>query len=646
MGGSGSKPATPSIVVTRPTRIVQNFLLVWLDAKIDESDADSRHTILQLRRIVNTIHLFTTTEPCLSFLNSVKDEHVFLIVSGQLGEEIVPQVHSLSQVYSIYIFCKNLSVHQVWSKDWSKIQGVFSRILPICQSLKQVAQQCDQNSICVSFVSQDDGAVKLNFNQLDPSFMYTQILKEILLEIKYNKQFIREFAEHCRSLYSDNEHELKKISRFEREYNRRSPIWWYTYDCCIYSMLNRALRSQEVDTIISMGFFVQDLHRQIERLHRKQVSRSSPSFLVYRGQSLSSNEFARLEKSRGGLISFNNFLSTTKNRNVSLDFTRQAVQTNPKSVGILFMMNIDPSISSASFARLDRVSFYKDAEEEVLFAMHTVFRIGSIEERFDNGEPFWQVELTLTTDNDRQLSILTERIREETQGETGWPRLANLLIRLRNFHTAKQVYEVLLKSTVDEIERARLCHQIGMTQDNQSQYTEAISSYEKSLEIYKKYLSSYHPCLAMAHKSIALVHNNMTNYSQALQFYHQALMIEEYILPAGHSSLAVSYNDLGLILTNLKEYSKALLYYEKSLQIYRRTLPANHPFLATCWNNIGMVYQQMKDCPEALKYYERAVEIGRCSLSINHPDLQVFKDNLHSMKLEISFSNKEQQQKT
>ena len=32
----------------------------------------------------------------------------------------------------------------------------------------------------------------------------------------------------------------------------------------------------------------------------------------------------------------------------------------------------------------------------------------------------WQVNLTLTNDNDEQLASLTERMREEIGGETGW----------------------------------------------------------------------------------------------------------------------------------------------------------------------------------------------------------------------------------
>ncbi|CAF0989218.1 unnamed protein product [Adineta steineri] len=252
MGGSGSKQThLPLTSVTSNRRIVQNFLLVWLDSDIDEIKEDYRDAITHLRRIVNAINLFTDIDQCINFLNEIKNEKVFLIVSDTLGKAIMPSIHEISQLDSIYIFCKTQTNHdqwtKQWTKQWSKIKGTFTQILLLCESLKQAAQNCDKNSISMSFVSTHDDVLKQDINQLDPSFMYTQILKEIILEITYDQRFRKDLASYCRELYVDNNHELKNINKFEREYHYHTPIWWYTHDCCIYSMLNRALRNQEVN---------------------------------------------------------------------------------------------------------------------------------------------------------------------------------------------------------------------------------------------------------------------------------------------------------------------------------------------------------------------------------------------------------------
>jgi hypothetical protein len=71
-------------------------------------------------------------------------------------------------------------------------------------------------------------------------------------------------------------------------------------------------------------------------------------------------------------------------------------------------LRIDPSISPTPFANVKNVSFFQ-GEDEILFSMHSVFRIESVKQ-IDENDRLWQVELTLTGDKDRQLYALTERM--------------------------------------------------------------------------------------------------------------------------------------------------------------------------------------------------------------------------------------------
>ncbi|CAF1462429.1 unnamed protein product, partial [Rotaria sp. Silwood1] len=84
-------------------------------------------------------------------------------------------------------------------------------------------------------------------------------------------------------------------------------------------------------------------------------------------------------------------------------------------------MSIDPNISSTPFASIREVSSFVD-EDEILFSMHTVFRIGEIRQ-IDQNRPVYEVDLKLTSDDDKQLQELTDRIRVEVSGSTGWERL-------------------------------------------------------------------------------------------------------------------------------------------------------------------------------------------------------------------------------
>ena len=123
-------------------RMVQNVLLIWLDANIDEENsADCRNTVTQLRRVVNTIDTFTDGDECIQFVKTKNDEKACIIISGSLGKHIVPRVHNMSQVDSIFIFCGNKKHHEQWVKEWPKIKGVFHRDHPDLRSSQERNQR-------------------------------------------------------------------------------------------------------------------------------------------------------------------------------------------------------------------------------------------------------------------------------------------------------------------------------------------------------------------------------------------------------------------------------------------------------------------------------------------------------------------------
>ena len=620
--------------------MVQNVILIWLDSNIDDNNEDCHSTISQLRRVINTINTFTDGDQCLQFIYNIDNQKACMIISGSLGEYIVPRIHNMSQVDSVFIFCENKKRHEQWTKQWSKIKGVFIDISPICKAIKQAANECEQNTTPVSFMGTSGDLSKKNLNQLDPSFMYTQIMKEILLAITFEETHIKEFIEHCREAFVENKKALATVKQFEREYHDKTPVWWYTCNTFLYTMLNHALRVMNADVIIKMGFFIGDLHRQIQQLHKVQYSehRSGETFVLYRGQGLSKTDFEQMSKIKGGLMSFNNFLSTSTNREISLDFARVSL-FNPNMVGILFIMTIDPSKSTTPFASLKNESEFAQ-EDEVLFSMHSVFRIDDIQ-RMGENQRLFQVKLTLTSDNDEDLWVLTKRIQEEIDPDCKeWYRLGKLLLKLGQPDKAQEVYEVLLDQASDDIEKALSYHHIGWAQDDKGEYKQALTYYEKALKIRQQSLSSNHPDLASSYNNIGVVYENMGEYSKALSSHEKALEIKQQSLSSNHSHLAASYSNIGNVYYNMGEYSKALSSHEKALEIKQQSLPSNHPELATSYINIGNVRFRMGEHSKALSSHEKALEIQQQSLPSNHPGLATSYMNIGNVRFRMGEHSK------
>ncbi|CAF0755033.1 unnamed protein product [Adineta steineri] len=658
---ASSKSTTSSNIRQPRQRMAQNYLVIWVDANIDETNRDCQDTLIQLKNVVNDINLCTQSDQCIQILNQVDHERVFVITPGSFGEHLVPEIHDMPKLDAVYILCANKSRHEGWTQNWTKIKGVHTNIKEICQVLKLAVKQCDRDSIAVSFLTANELASTENLNQLEPNFMYTQLFKEILLDNKYGDKAMKDLAAYCREFFSGDPAELKNIDEFQYHYRPQQAIRWYTRKCFIWPMLNQALRVMDADIIIKMGFFLRDVHTQIQQLYEQQISNyDGKSFVVYRGQGFMKSDFEKLQQTKGGLMSFNNFLSTSKNKEVSLGFARRA-SSNPNMVRILFIMSINPCVKSAPFASIKQESFYTK-QEEILFSMHTVFRVGAVKQ-INSKTQLYHVELELTSDDDQQLRLLTDLIREEADDHTAWQRLGALLLKIGQFKKAEELYNALLEQTSDHDEKALYYVSLGYAYNKQGDYEKAIRYYEEGLEISQKTLPSNHPDLVILYNNIGNVYDNMAEYPKALSFYAKALDITQKTLPSNHPDLATSYNNIGSVYDKMGEYSKALsshektgplhhlllansysnmgdmydkigqystaiLFHEKALDIRQKLLPSNHPHLAASYNSIGNAYDSMGEYSKALSFYEKALEIDQKTLPSDHPDLATSYNNL------------------
>jgi hypothetical protein len=328
------------------------------------------------------VYTFTQRDECIDFITEIDHRKMFLILPDTMSQQMVPLIQDIPLLDSVYIFCGSKTLKHDWSDYWKKIKGLYTQITSICEAIQASDKLCNQNNISISVISADQDGSSYSLDQLEPSFMYTRLLKEILLESDHNEQAIKDFTQLWRSEYVNNSRKLSDISEFELNYSPKASIWWYTKESFVHEMLNLSLRKLDAETILKMSFFLCDLHRQIKSLHKTQVSQyHGKTFTVYRGQRLLRADFEKLQKNNSGLMSFNNFLSTSADKDISLIFPEGAIR-NIDTVSVLFQITIDPII---------------------------VFRIGEVRQ-IDNNYPFYQVDVTLTSDEDRQLHQLTEHI--------------------------------------------------------------------------------------------------------------------------------------------------------------------------------------------------------------------------------------------
>jgi len=100
---------------------LETYSLIWLDSSLGNSQ-EIIQVQQHLRTAINYLKLFKQSDECLEYIQSIpKDDRIILIVSGRLGQEIVPRIHQLRQISSIYVYCMNKKKNEQWVQPFNKV---------------------------------------------------------------------------------------------------------------------------------------------------------------------------------------------------------------------------------------------------------------------------------------------------------------------------------------------------------------------------------------------------------------------------------------------------------------------------------------------------------------------------------------------
>ncbi|CAF1493600.1 unnamed protein product [Adineta steineri] len=202
--------------IERRRRIVQDHVLIWLDESMDETNKDYKHILTQIQTGVDNVSVFTQRDECIDFLSDAQGIKSLLVVKDTMAQQIMPLINDITQLNTVYIFNDIEIIHEEWIKKWNKIKRVHINIKDLCQALQLDVKQYNQDSIAMSFVTVNEMASTNDLNQLEPTFMYTQIFKDILLDMEHGEQAIKQFISYCRQNKSES---AININRFEKEYH-------------------------------------------------------------------------------------------------------------------------------------------------------------------------------------------------------------------------------------------------------------------------------------------------------------------------------------------------------------------------------------------------------------------------------------------
>ncbi|CAF3863132.1 unnamed protein product [Rotaria sp. Silwood1] len=641
--------------------------VIWLDNSINSQNNTS---IEQKSELDNEyFKKFDKIDECINHIRSIPSRNgIILIVNECFGEELIPKIHNLSQVLSIHICCeKEQCDHQWYIRRFHKnlddvlntMQNVFSRR----------SGKARRDEILSISIFNSNKTTEKSTTSLDGHFVQSQLLIACLLKMKTISKDRSEFISYCRDAYKDLKGQQDLINTFDEFYEPEHALLWYSQESFLYRLLNKALRTQDIDLLYLFGFFIRDIEEQL-----KQEQHFLPMHL-YRGQLMSLEEIKLLKDSENELISMNSFLSTSINPNVAL-FYLGSSDSQCELEKVLFEIDADPRLDGMKpFADISYMSQFSN-EEEILMMLGSVFRVNDV--RIDNNK-IWHIKMSLCSENNSDLQkIFYHMTNQYNLKNTRLILFANVLIDMANFDDAekylhrllqqmtsqhkeiyknyhalgkvlfeKGYYEKSLKYYRKSLEHLSICeindsraayiyNGIGEVYQTQGNITLALESFQTALNIFKEIFNDDNENLAWCYNNLGIAYTLQGNYSEASDYLTKALNIKKKYLPEGHPCLGNTYNNLGNVYYYLHQYDKALDNYQLTCEIFKKSLTSRHPSIARTLRNLGIANEAKKQFMKAKTHYEEALRIRNRILSSLHPDLIEIKKDIERVSSKIS----------
>jgi len=590
----------------------EDVTLIWLDKTIDRT-----RTIL--RELTDFVLLYTDISTCVNYIKLVENERIFLILSGSYADECLQQIHDLPQVDSIFIFCINSDKYQTILEHYRKIVNIFTDENQLVDAIRREFN--DLRKQISTFSLYEKQKTTRDLSKESASFLWFQLLKDVLLRMPRTQQAKQEMINQCRQYYRGNIEELKNIDEFERTYTEQDTILWYTKQCFIYRLCNKALRTEDIELLYIFRYYIQDLCKHLSIEHEKFLSKErlvQKQLTVYRGLKLTRDELARFQSNVGSLISTNGFLSTTRNAQLALEF---ALKTSKRSTDIqpsLFQIQIDLDLNDLIFADISSMSVYPE-EEEILFDLGCAFKIMKVE--FNEDKQIWIVELNLTNESRQVVDKYFESNRREMEKGNILLVFGLLLTEMGEYHKAQIYFEKLLASnTIDD--RAALFTNIGRVKFYKGLYREALKDFKTVYEIQRQEEPINYLDFARTMNNLGLIYLEEKKYDLALDYHFDVLKIYQQHSDLSEILLANNNNSIGVIYTHKRDYQKALHYLFRAMKLYEKALSTiDHPIMATNYNSIGLVFYYLKDNQQALEFCLKSLNIREQILPQTHPHI-------------------------
>ncbi|CAF0804261.1 unnamed protein product [Didymodactylos carnosus] len=577
----------------------------------------------KLNLIIEQVYLFSNVNDCIDFIETVVNKKVFLIITVLLEQEILTKIYALPSVSLVFIYHDDNSQQHDDERDkrddaFSKFMGIFTEpetLLKCIRSKIRLISRCETTTV-FSLFSRNQKSTRL-LSKERASFLWFQLLVSLLEQMPNTEQAKQEMISKCKEYYQTSTIELNKIEQFQTLYKSEDAIKWYTADCFLYKLINKALRTEDTNLLYLFRFYVIDLCQQLKQEQEKQTL--SETIILYRGQIMPQQELYELQHNISIYIATNGFFSTTRDKKVALSFINLSNNANETVQNVLFEITVDFKIKNVVYADVAQDSQMEE-EKEVLFNIGSIFCIDSVE--FDHKLKLWIIQMSVVDNNLKDIQEHIEIVKEELKDTTPNVMYGRLLLRMGQYDKAENYFKLMIQTSScdDHLNIASAYTNIGNVCLIKNDIEQAQHYYKHAYEIRIKFLPEDHLHIGWSLYNLGRVSHKQNNYDEALNYFQLVLHIYAKYYSTDNIYTARVLENMGRVYNDKSNANKTLDYLTRALEMYRRLFPAQHFETATALWNIGSFYKTQEMYDRALCYFERAQNMFEVTLPVDHPN--------------------------
>ncbi|CAF2911888.1 unnamed protein product, partial [Rotaria sp. Silwood2] len=557
----------------------------------------------------HSCRMYDSYETCVDAIVETRSEgKIFLVV---MNVQLESYFNDFPQIRKIYVLSKDSQNVKSNKQNYSKLVDIFSEKSILMERLHQDILLTYRNDLpvtisCLSEYKNEQSLTGIRGNTLmflwDQFFSY-HIVHSLPVDMT---QLKIDMIEQCRIEYENNSIQLDKIKQFEINCTSDNALQWYSEDSFAYRLLNRAFRTRNIDFICKFRYFIILLYTQLRKLSQEEHKENYPT--LYRGQKMNKTDLEKFQSNVGHLISWNSFLSTSRNRNVAEMFSGGS----ETDFGVIFEINMQNATHDTwkPFADISVFSSISD-EQEVLFFIGTVFLVESVEEQQNS---VWIIKLTLNKETDGQLNqirnIFTQHLHKLKDTHQSF-------MNTDDFTMLKRYYPMLtgklfsLNDLPSSIINLPLGYLLGL-----------LGHYDKAIEFYKSLL--FEKNFIDIHKFIIIHVMIGYNYFHLSQYYNALLCYLVALSLINHKNLLIGeiYHHIGDVWRAMNYFKLAQFCYEETLEILGDEIDNRR--LAYIYRIMSDLHKKQGNENDAIVYEQEANNIdpqyGSSSTS-NHEQL-------------------------